>query len=41
MIYYSAEPVPKRQILDSFKVRDLVDEIVKFDENGEKFFIKV
>ena len=35
------EPFPKRQILDSSKMKDFADDNFKFDENGRKFCKKV
>ena len=32
----SSLPVPKRQILDSSKLKELADDNFKFDENGKK-----
>ena len=32
-----ASPFPKRQILDSSKLKELADDNFKFDENGRKF----
>ena len=29
-------PFPKRQILDSFKLKELADDNIRFDENGRK-----
>ena len=34
----SAYPFPKRQTLDSFKLKESADDNFKFDENGRKFF---
>ena len=31
------EPFPIRQVLDSSKLKELVDDNFKFDENGRKF----
>ena len=31
------KPFPKRQILDSFKVKEFADDNFKFGENGRKF----
>ena len=31
------KPFPKRQILDSFKLKEFADDNLKFDENGRKF----
>ena len=31
-------PFPKRQILDTSKLKEFADNIVKFDENGRRFF---
>ena len=31
-------PFPKRQILDSSKLKEIADNNFKFDENGRKFF---
>ena len=31
------QPFPKRQILDSSKLKELADHNFKFDENGRKF----
>ena len=36
--YFSFSPFPKRQILDSSKLKELADDNFKFDENGRKFF---
>ena len=33
--------LPKRQILDSSKLKELADDSFKFDENGRKFSKKV
>ena len=30
-------PFPKRQILDSSRLKELADDNIKFDENGRKF----
>ena len=30
-------PFPKRQILDSFKLKEFADDNFRFDENGKKF----
>ena len=35
------KPFPKRQILDSSKLKHFVDNNFELDENGRKFFIKV
>ena len=32
-----AQSFPKRQILDSSKLKEFADDIFKFDENGRKF----
>ena len=37
----SSIPVPKRQILDSSKLKELADDNFKFDENGGKFSERV
>ena len=34
-VYY---PFPKRQILDSSKLKEFADDNIKFNENGMKFF---
>ena len=31
------QPFPKRQILDSSKLKEFADDNLKFDENGRKF----
>ena len=31
-------PFPKRQILDSLKLKEFIDDIFEFNENGRKFF---
>ena len=31
-------PIPKRQILDSSKIKEFADDNFKFDENGRKFW---
>ena len=31
-------PIIRRQILDSFKLKDFADDNLKFDENGRKLF---
>ena len=33
--------MPKRQILDSPKVKEFGEDNLKFDENGRKFFLRV
>ena len=35
------DPFPKRQILDSFKLKEFEDNNIKFDENGRKFSKRV
>ena len=35
------QPFPKRQILDSSKLKEFADDNFKFDENGRKFFLCV
>ena len=35
------EPFPKRQILDSSKMKEFADDNFKFDENGRKFSKRV
>ena len=30
--------IPKRQIIDSSKLKDFADDNFKYDENGRKFF---
>ena len=35
------QPFPKRQILDSFKVKEFPDHNFKFDSNGRKFSYRV
>ena len=35
------QPFPKRQILDSSKLKEIADDNFKFDENGRKFSKKV
>ena len=32
------QPFPKRQILDSYKLKEFADDNFKFDENGRKLF---
>ena len=32
------KPFPRRQILDSSKLKEFADDNFKFDENGRKFF---
>ena len=34
-------PFPKRQILDSSKLKELADDTFRFDENGRKFSERV
>ena len=34
---FHCKPFPKRQILDSSKLREFADNYFKFDENGRKF----
>ena len=42
MLSYSllifSEPFPKRQILDSSKLKEFADDTFRFDENGGEFF---
>ena len=40
-VSFGCEPFPKRQILDSTKLKDFTDDNFKFDENGEKFSKRV
>ena len=35
------QPFPKRQILDSSKLKEFADDNFKFDENGSKFSQRV
>ena len=35
-VFSFAQPFPKRQILDSSKLKDLADKNFKFDNNGRK-----
>ena len=37
MIINTRSPVPKRQILNSSKLKEVADDNFKFDENGRKF----
>ena len=39
--YYIDEPFPKRQILDSSKLKEFADDNFKFDENFIKFSERV
>ena len=34
----ACQPFPKRQILDSSKLKEFADHNFNFDENGRKFF---
>ena len=36
-----SKPFPKRQILDSSKLKEYADDNFNFDENGTKFFKRV
>ena len=37
MVLIIACPFPKRQILDTFRLKEIADKHFKFDENGRKF----
>ena len=38
---FNVEPIPKRQILDSSKLKEFADDNFKFDENGRKLSKRV